>query len=161
MEDSNSEEEKEVSLKFSFKNNPTVINSYNNIKMSNIAKKFADKVGQDLNSLKFKYREKNLDLNKNFEENANQYDKNRGIMEITVEEYNIIQRSKFLPPISTNRQILQNQQPNLIVEPFQPNPGIFIVQPSPTFQSQQTSSLRQLCYAAAPMQGWEEAQPQA
>ena len=140
VEDSNSEEEKEVSLKFWFKNNPTVINSYNNIKISNIAKKFADKVGHDLNSLKFKYREKNLDLNKNFEENANQYDKNRGIMEITVEEYNIIQRSKFLPPISTNRQILQNQQPNLIVEPFQPNPGMFIIQPSPTYQSQQIIS---------------------
>ena len=140
VEDSNSEEEKEISIKFWFKNNPTVINSYNNIKMSNIAKKFADKVGQDLNSLKFKYREKNLDLNKNFEENANQYDKNRGIMEITVEEYNIIQRSKFLPPISTNRQILQNQQPNLIVEPFQPNPGMFIIQPSPTYQSQQIIS---------------------
>ena len=69
-----------------FDTEPIEIKTHMNTKMKDISQSFANKIGKNLNSLIFKYREQQLDNSKSLYQIANQNDKNRRKLDIFVEE---------------------------------------------------------------------------
>lgn len=102
-------------------------------KMLDVSQNFANKIGRVFNSLKFIYKNNILDFTKKFSEVADQFDKNKGSMEIIVEEINnidIYQRRHSQNPIVQRTRSHHQSQGRLSQEAM----PVFIIQTSPTMQ---------------------------
>ena len=79
-------ENKKLDICFWFRGFMTKVECDMTSNVIDISKLFASLLDRDFNKLSFKYRNSQLDLDKNFEEIATQTDKNKGVIEILVEE---------------------------------------------------------------------------
>ena len=140
-----------VKVNFWFQNQPSIIQCNMESKMLDVSQNFANKIGRDINSLKFIYRNNILDFTKKFSEVADQFDKNKGSMEIIVEEINNIEiyqrRHSQNPIVQRTRSHHQSQgrlsQGNMPIFLLQTSPTMHQLQPVPVIQTIQNQPIVQ------------------
>ena len=132
----NSEQNRKIKVNFWFKTEPTIIQCNFESKVVDVCMKFANKIGKNINSLNFIYKQQKLDFSKNFNEIIDHFDNNKGSLEVLVEENNNIEIYENRHSNIQN-QIIQranSNQENQVIRFSQTNRPMFIFQHLPTVQ---------------------------